>query len=52
MRWIPVYNAPVILTFSLLAFLVHLADVFSGGRIAPAYFAALPHLDYHSPLSW
>jgi rhomboid protease GluP len=52
MRWIPVYNAPVILTFSLLAFLVHLADVFSGGRIAPAYFAALPHFDYHSPLSW
>jgi membrane associated rhomboid family serine protease len=51
-RFIPTFNAPVVLTFAILAFLVHAADSWSGGRIAPAYFAALPHFDYHSPLSW
>jgi membrane associated rhomboid family serine protease len=51
-RLIPTYNAPVVLTFALLAFLVHAVDVHFGGRIAPYYFAAWPHFDYRSPLSW
>jgi membrane associated rhomboid family serine protease len=51
-RWIPTYNAPVVLTFALLAFLVHLADSWSGGALAPAYFASLPDFDYASPWSW
>ena len=52
LRLIPTYNAPVVLTFALLAFLVHAADAWSGGRIAPAFFAALPHFEIRSPLSW
>ncbi len=52
MKIIPTYNAPVVLTFALLAFLVHMADVASGGHIVPAYFAALPHFAPRSPLSW
>jgi len=51
-RWIPVYNAPVVLTFALIAFLVHGADLMLGGRLAPEYFAALPHFDYHSGWSY
>ena len=51
-RWIPTYNAPVVLSFAILAALVHSADSWSGGRIAPAYFAALPHFNFRSPLSW
>jgi membrane associated rhomboid family serine protease len=52
MRLIPTYNAPVILTLSLLSLLAHLADRGSGGVLAPAFFAALPEFDYASPLSW
>lgn len=52
MKWVPAYNAPVVLTFALLAFLVHLVDARLGGRIAPYYFAAWPHFDYRSGLSW
>ena len=51
-RWIPTYNAPVVLTFALLAFLVHVANMQSGGTFAPAYFAALPTFDYASFWSW
>ncbi len=51
-RWVPAYNAPVVLTFALLAFAVHGLDVMSGGRIVPLYFAALPHFDFRSPWSW
>lgn len=51
-RWIPTYNAPVVLTFALMALLVHLADLRYGGAIAPAWFAALPDFDFRSPLSW
>jgi rhomboid protease GluP len=51
-RWIPTYNAPVVLTFALLAFLVHLANVRTGGGLAPGYFAALPDFDYKSFWSW
>jgi rhomboid protease GluP len=51
-RWIPTYNAPVVLTFALLAFVVHLADVWSGGALAPLYFAALPDFAYDSFWSW
>ncbi len=52
LRLLPTYNAPVVLTFALLAFLVHVADVASHGRIAPMYFAAWPHFEFRSPLSW
>src|SRR5690606_36183651 len=51
-RWIPTYNAPVVLTFALMALGVHLADAWAGGTIAPAYFAALPEFDYKSVWSW
>jgi rhomboid protease GluP len=51
-RWIPTYNAPVVLTFALLAFLVHLANAWAGGDLAPGYFAALPTFDYSSFWSW
>ncbi len=51
-RWIPTWNAPVVLTFALLALLVHLADAWAGGGIAAEYFAALPGFDYASPWSW
>jgi rhomboid protease GluP len=51
-RWIPTYNAPVVLTFALLALLVHLADRQTGGTLAPAYFAALPDFDFKSFWSW
>jgi membrane associated rhomboid family serine protease len=51
-RWLPTYNAPVVLTFALLALLVHLADVQTRGALAPAYFAALPDFDYKSVWSW
>ena len=51
-RWIPTYNSPVILTFAILAFAIHGLDVLSGGRLAPAYFAAWPHFDFRSGLSW
>src|SRR5215217_4510534 len=51
-RWIPTYNAPVILTFALLAFLVHLGNIQTGGTLAPAYFAALPDFDFKSIWSW
>jgi rhomboid protease GluP len=51
-RWIPTYNAPVVLTFALLAFLVHLGNVQTGGTLSPAYFAALPTFDYASFWSW
>ena len=51
-RWIPTYNAPVVLTFALLAFLVHLGNVQTGGTLAPAYFAALPTFEYNSFWSW
>lgn len=51
-RWIPTYNAPVVLTFALCAFLVHLANAWSGGVLSPAYFAALPDFDYASFWSW
>ncbi len=51
-RWIPTYNAPVVLTFALLAFLVHVISARTGGTLAPAYFAALPDFDYRSFWSW
>jgi rhomboid protease GluP len=51
-RWIPTYNAPVVLTFALLAFLVHFANVQTGGSLSSAYFAALPDFDYKSFWSW
>lgn len=51
-RWVPVYNAPVILTFTLIAFAIHGLDVLSAGKLAPAYFAAWPQFDYRSWLSW
>jgi membrane associated rhomboid family serine protease len=51
-RWIPTYNAPVVLTFALLAFLVHLGNIQTGGSLSPAYFAALPDFDYRSFWSW
>ena len=51
-RWVPAYNAPVVLTFAVLALAVHGIDVMSGGSIVPAYFAVLPHFDWRSPLSW
>lgn len=51
-RWIPTYNAPVVLTFALLAFLVHLASTWTGGALAAQYFAALPEFDYRSFWSW
>lgn len=51
-RWIPTWNAPVVLTYALLALVVHAADVWSGGVLAPAYFAALPDFDYASFRSW
>ncbi len=52
MKIIPTYNAPVILTLSLLALAVHLADKASGGQLAPAYFAAIPDFNFQSPASW
>ncbi len=52
LRLIPTYNAPVVLTFALLASLVHLGNVYSDGLLAPAYFASLPGFDYASPWSW
>ncbi len=51
-RWIPTYNAPVVLTFALLAFAVHFASVQTGGTLASTYFAALPGFDYKSFWSW
>ena len=51
-RWVPSYNAPVVLTFAVLALAVHGIDVMSGGRVVPAYFAAVPHFYYRSPVSW
>jgi rhomboid protease GluP len=51
-RWIPTYNAPVVLTFALLAFLVHFANVQTGGTLAPHYFAAIPEFEYKSFWSW
>ena len=52
MKWVPSYNAPVVLTFAAIAFVVYGMDVVSGGRIVPAYFAALPHFYFRSPWSW
>ena len=51
-RWFLTYNAPVILTFGILALAVQVLDLSSGGRIVPVYFAALPHFNFRSPLSW
>ena len=51
-RWIPTYNAPVVLTFALMALAVRLVDAWAGGTVAPAYFAALPEFDYKSFWSW
>lgn len=51
-RWIPTYNAPVVLTFALLALLVHLASAQTGGTLASHYFAALPGFEYKSFWSW
>ena len=51
-RWIPTYNAPVVLTYALLALVVHAADMWSGGVLAPGFFAALPEFDYASFWSW
>jgi membrane associated rhomboid family serine protease len=51
-RWIPTYNAPVVLTFALMALVVRLVDAWAGGMVAPAYFAALPEFDYKSFWSW
>jgi rhomboid protease GluP len=52
LRLLPTYNAPVVLTFALAAFLVHIADSQAGGTLSPVFFAALPDFDYGSPWSW
>jgi membrane associated rhomboid family serine protease len=52
MKLLPTYNAPFVLTFSLLAFLVHWLDSFFGGQLALAYFAAWPDFHPKDPWSW
>ncbi|HEX2612428.1 MAG TPA: rhomboid family intramembrane serine protease, partial [Fibrobacteria bacterium] len=51
-RWIPTWNAPVVLTFALLALMVHLADAWYWHGLASSYFAAMPGFDYRSFWSW
>jgi rhomboid protease GluP len=51
-RWLPTYNAPVVLTFALLALVVHLADAWYWHGLASSYFAAMPGFDYRSGWSW
>jgi len=45
-----VYNAPVILTFALLAGLVLLIDMIAGGWIIPAFFSSSGFFNPFSPL--
>jgi rhomboid protease GluP len=52
MKLLPTYNAPVILTFSLLAFLVHWLDSFYAGKLAPAFFAVWPEFHAGDPWAW
>ncbi len=46
------YNAPVTLTFSLLAALVLVLDPFTGGRLVSEAFSIGARLDFGNPLQW
>ncbi|MFP4373376.1 MAG: rhomboid family intramembrane serine protease [Spirochaetaceae bacterium] len=46
------YNAPVTLTFSLLAALVLAFDPFTGGRLVSEAFSIGAQLDFGNPLQW
>jgi membrane associated rhomboid family serine protease len=46
------YNAPVTLSFSLLAALVLLIDQVSGGWLIRGFFTIYPDFSFGSPLSW
>ncbi len=46
------YNAPVILTFSLLAIAVHLVNLFLIPDFTLTYFAARPSLNYTDPMDY
>ncbi len=46
------YNAPAVLTFTLLACLVATLDHFSDGLFAPSFFAAYPDFHFKVPLEY
>ncbi len=46
------YNAPVTLTFSLLAAVVLLVDQITGGWLIRQFFTVYPDFSFGSPLSW
>ena len=46
------YNAPVTLTFSLLAALVLILDPFTGGRLVGEAFSVDATLNFANPLQW
>jgi membrane associated rhomboid family serine protease len=46
------YNAPVTLTFSLLAVLVLVIDQLTGGRLVAQAFSIGASLDFTNPLQW
>jgi rhomboid protease GluP len=46
------YNAPVILTFSIVSALVLLADQILGGRVMPTLFILNPGFSISSPVDW
>lgn len=46
------YNAPVTLTFSLIAAAVLVLDQLAGGRLTASYFSIGATLDFANPLQW
>ncbi|MBN2053748.1 rhomboid family intramembrane serine protease [bacterium] len=46
------YNSPVVLTITLIALAVLIADKLTGGRLSPAFFAVYPTFTFTSPLSY
>jgi len=49
---IPTYNAPVTLTFALLAFALRLIDGPFQGQISMAWFAVPPHFAWNDPVHY
>ena len=46
------YNAPVVLTFTVLAAAVMIASSVSGGAFASTFFAVYPPFEAGHPLNW